>query len=125
MPDPVTVPVPDVVSLPRSEAEEKLKAVGLVGVVTTANSSTTPTGSVSSANPAAGTPVSPGSSVNLEVSSGPQQIKVPNVRGLTKSAAEVKLTDVGLMVGKVKSKYSHSVPDGGVTNTNPPMGTLV
>jgi len=125
MPDPATVPVPNVVNLPRSEAEEKLKAVGLVGVVTTANSSTTPTGSVSSANPAAGTLVSLGSSVNLEVSGEPQQIKVPNLRGLTKLAAEHELTKVGLVVGKVKSQHSDSVPIGDISSTNPDADTLV
>jgi beta-lactam-binding protein with PASTA domain len=53
MPASGTIDVPNVVGLPQSEAEAKLKRVGLVvGSVTTANSATTPTGSVSNTNPA-------------------------------------------------------------------------
>jgi hypothetical protein len=47
------IDLPNGVGLPESEAEAKLKSVGLVvGTVTTASSATTPTGSVSNTKPA-------------------------------------------------------------------------
>src|SRR5688572_12770606 len=89
MSDPETIPVPDVVGLTQSEAEAMLTNAGLVvGTVTTASSAKTPVGSVSSASPAAGTLVSSESPVHLEVSSGPAQVAVPDVAGLTQSEAE-------------------------------------
>jgi hypothetical protein len=126
MPDQETIAVPNVVSSTQSAAEAMLKSAGLVvGTVTPVNSTTSPIGTVSRANPAAGTPVSAGSSVNLEVSSGPQQVAVPDVVGLTRPAAEVILKNAGLAVGPVKTQHSNSVPAGGVSSTSPDAGTLV
>src|SRR5438067_9924449 len=82
MPDAATIPVPAVINLTQSQAEETLKGVGLVvGAVETASSVTTPVGSVSSANPAPGTLVSPGSSVDLVLSSSSalERVTVPDV----------------------------------------------
>jgi PASTA domain/Putative Ig domain len=134
MPDSGTTAVPDLVGLPQSAAEAKLKSVGLVvGTVTTASSSNVPKGNVSSADPAAGTPVSPGSPVNLEVSGGPAgapaggppQVAVPNVIGRTRGAAEAMLKSAGLVVGAVKTQHSHEVPADGISSTNPAPGTSV
>jgi hypothetical protein len=134
MADSGTVAVPELVGLPQSVAETKLNNAGLVlGTVTAVNSATTPTGSVSSADPAAGTLVSPGSTVNLEVSRGTAggaavgaaQVAVPNVVGLTRPAAEAILKSAGLGVGAVKTQHSNSVPDGGISSTEPDAGTLV
>jgi PASTA domain-containing protein/putative Ig domain-containing protein len=126
MSDQATIPVPDVVGLTQPEAEAKLKSAGLVvGSVTRASSATTPVGSVSSAIPATGAPVSPGSSVNLEVSSGLAQVAVPDVVGFTELAAETMLRSVGLTVDTVTKTSSNAVPAGGVISTNPPAGTLV
>jgi hypothetical protein len=65
------VSVPDVVGQTQSAAETAVTNAGLsVGNVTQQNSDTVPSGSVISQNPAAGTSVAPGSSVDLVVSSG-------------------------------------------------------
>jgi PASTA domain-containing protein/putative Ig domain-containing protein len=140
MADPGTVSVPRLVSLMQSSAEEMLKSAGLVvGAVTTVNSSTAPKGSVSGATPSPGALVSLGSAVNLEISSGPTQgtvpnvsgapqpaqVSVPNVVGLTRTAAEAILKSSDLVLGAVKTQHSNSVPDGGVSGTNPDAGTLV
>jgi hypothetical protein len=50
---------------------------------------------------------------------------VPNVVGLTRPAAEAILKSAGLVVGAVKTRHSNSVPDGGITSTDPDAGTLV
>ncbi|MDR4461199.1 MAG: PASTA domain-containing protein [Nitrospirales bacterium] len=64
--------VPDVMGLTQSNAETALSAAGLtVGIVTTANSETVPSGIVISQTPAAGIKVTPGSAVALVISSGP------------------------------------------------------
>ena len=51
-----------------------------------------PAGSVISQSPVGGTQVNTGSAVALVVSSGPPQVAVPNVVGLTQSAATTAIT---------------------------------
>src|SRR5258708_34816528 len=75
------ITVPDLVGLERSKAEEALTSAGLaVGAVRSVSNFTTPQGIVTNSSPVAGTPVPSGSTVNIDVSSGPeQQVPVPDV----------------------------------------------
>jgi len=152
MADSESVVVPSVVGLTQPDAEAKLKSAGfVVGATKTASSVSTPVGQVSSTDPAAGKSLSRGSAINLEVSSGPTsapvtpgsvavlpsaggvsaaqaaapQVNVPDVVGLTQSAAEMKLKTAGLKVGKVRTHHSDSVPSGGISAVNPDEGKLV
>jgi len=69
---PAQVAVPNVVGQTQAAATTAITGAGLVvGTVTTASSSTVPSGSVISESPVAGTQVNLGSAVNLVVSSGP------------------------------------------------------
>ena len=63
--------------------EAKLK----VGTVAQQTSNTVAPGSVISQDPASGSSLAEGSSVNLVISSGPQMVTVPNLQGLTQAAA--------------------------------------
>lgn len=133
------ITVPALVGLTQSAAEAALKSAGLaLGTVTTVSSASTQAGSVIDADPPAGTSVSSSSAVNLKVSSGPAvgvttasstqpaaQVAVPDVVGLTRSAAEAILKSAGLAVGAVKTHESNSVPAGGISDTHPDAGTLV
>ena len=56
---------------------------------------------------------------------GPEQVKVPEVAGLTRSVAEKRLTDAGLEVGKVTSFPSDSVAAGRVIAPGIAAGTPV
>jgi beta-lactam-binding protein with PASTA domain len=119
MADPATISVPDLVGQTQSEAEATLKRAGLaLGNVTKLSSPTRPIGSVSGTDPVAGASVTPGSAVNLQVSSGPPQVAaptvvgsaqpaapvaVPKMVGLTRSAAVERLKNAGLVVGAVKT----------------------
>src|SRR5262249_23715338 len=96
-----------------------------VGTVTTQSSTTVPSGSVISQNPAAGTQVVVGSTVALVVSSGPPQVAVPNVVGLTQAAAATAITNAGLTVGAITTASSTTVPSGSVISQNPTSGTQV
>ena len=77
---PGTVAVPNVVGDTQAAATTAITGAGLVvGTVTTQASSTVASGSVISESPTAGTQVSPGSAVNLVVSSGPPPLSAANV----------------------------------------------
>src|SRR5262249_21304423 len=92
--------VPNGVGLPRAAASTAITNAGLtVGTVMTASSTTVPAGSVISQNPTAGTQIVIGSAVALVVSTGPPQVAVPNVVGLTQAAASTAITNAGLTVG--------------------------
>lgn len=70
--------VPDVIDLPRTDAEAAIVAAGLaVGTVSTRNSATVPAGETISQSPVAGTQVPFGSGVDLVASSGPVVNNVP------------------------------------------------
>jgi len=122
---PVPVTVPNVVGLTQSAAASAIVAAGLtVGSVTQQASTTVPSGTVIRQNPVAGTSVQPGSAVDLVVS-GPAPITVPNVVGLTQSAATSAIIEAGLTVGQITQQASETVPAGTVIRQNPAAGTSV
>ena len=61
----------------------------------------------------------------LVVSSGPPQVAVPNVVGLTQAAATTAITGAGLTVGTVTTASSTTVPAGSVISQSPVGGTQV
>jgi hypothetical protein len=91
-------------------------------------SDTVPAGCVAGQNPAAGMVVASGSAVVLTIStgpSGPTQVQVPSVTGLTQSAAQSAITAVGLVVGTVTQATSDAVPEGSVISQSPAAGASV
>jgi beta-lactam-binding protein with PASTA domain len=80
---------------------------------------------VISQNPVAATQVNVGSAVALVVSSGPAQVAVPNVVGLTQTAATTTITGAGLTVGAIAMVQSTTVPAGVVISESPIAGALV
>ena len=121
-PAPVTIPVPDVAGLTQAAAETAITNAGLtVGSVSTANSDTVPAGNVISQTPAAATEVTPESTVDLVVSTGPATVfvTVPDVVGFTQAVAETEITNAGLVVGTVTTASSATVPAGEVIDQSP------
>jgi concanavalin A-like lectin/glucanase superfamily protein/Big-like domain-containing protein/PASTA domain-containing protein len=83
-PPPPPVTVPSVVGLTQSAAQTAITGAGLtVGTITTANSSTVPSGSVISQNPTGGTSAPAGSAVALTVSLGPTPPAAPPVLAMS------------------------------------------
>ncbi|HXD64657.1 MAG TPA: Stk1 family PASTA domain-containing Ser/Thr kinase [Solirubrobacteraceae bacterium] len=78
-----------------------------------------PPGIVVSESPAAGTKADKGSTVTLSVSSGPGNVSVPTVQGLTVSQAGKVLKRAGLKVSNVVQQSSGRFAAGQVTGTNP------
>jgi len=123
---PADTTVPGVVGLSQSDAEAAIIAAGLtVGTVTSANSDTVATGDVISQSPAGGTDVALSTEVDLVVSLGPLLVSVPDVGGLTQSAAEAAIIAEGLTIGTVTSANSDAVPAGDVISQSPAPGTSV
>ncbi len=125
--DEKTVEVIDVSGQEEAAAKNALEALGFAVTVTTAASDTVDEGKVISQNPAAGTMAPLGSGITLTVSSGPEivKVKVPDLRGMTKTAAEAKLVEVGLVCGAVTEVYSDTVTTGCVVSQSQSPDTEV
>jgi beta-lactam-binding protein with PASTA domain len=105
---PPQVPVPNVVGTTQTAATTAITSAGLVvGTVTQQASSTVASGTVISQSPAPATQVNPGSAVNIVVSTGPGQVAVPNVVGLTQAAATAAIANAGLVVASATQAYTN------------------
>ncbi|HUW19033.1 MAG TPA: PASTA domain-containing protein, partial [Sedimentisphaerales bacterium] len=118
--------VPDVQGMTQASAESTITSVDNLQVsVSTAYHDTVPADYVISQDPAAGTQVPVGSTVNILVSLGHAPVTVPDVRNTTEAQAEAALNAVGLNKGAVTTSYSDTVPADLVISSNPSGGTSV
>jgi serine/threonine-protein kinase len=121
-----TVAVPALVGLQQAAAETAIVAAGLVvGPATTLPSPIIPAGEVIAQTPAAGTVVTLGTRVNLTVSSGQGFVLVPNLIGMSQTAAAVALTAARLNLGTVTLRSSPTEPAGTVLSQSPVSGSAV
>jgi serine/threonine-protein kinase len=95
---PGQVRVPSVKDLPQERAIKELDKAGLKVTADPQPSDGVKRGFAIGTSPAAGTEVDRASRVRLFVSSGPEQISVPDVLGLTRESAETRITREGLDV---------------------------
>jgi beta-lactam-binding protein with PASTA domain len=120
----MTVAVPNVGGLNQAAATAAITGAKLmVGTVTQKASSTVATGNVISQDPANGSSLTQGSPVNLVISLGPQIATVPNVEGLTRTAATAAITEAKLMTGTVTQQTSNTVATGTVISQDPANGS--
>jgi beta-lactam-binding protein with PASTA domain len=121
---PCPVNVPNVVGQTQAGAGAALTAAGLtVGTVTQQCDNTVAAGLVISQNPLAGSPAPPGSPVDFVTSTGPCPVNVPNVVGLTQTAAGTNITGANLTVGTVTQQCDNTVAAGLVISQNPLAGS--
>jgi serine/threonine-protein kinase len=113
------VKIPDESGKDPTVAGAELGALNLKVAQATEASNTEPANKVTRTDPAAGTSVETGSKVTIYVSSGPQQVAVPNERGQTLATAQAALQAAGFTVTVSGSQN----PDGIVIGQNPSSGT--
>jgi eukaryotic-like serine/threonine-protein kinase len=120
---PGTVEVPLVTGLTEATATKALTRRGLNTDSTHKYSSTVPKGEVISSSPPDGTTVTKGSRVHLVISSGPQQVKVPDVTNQDTAAAHSAIHNAGLEY--TDDQVNSDQPKGTVIAQNPAGGTSV
>jgi beta-lactam-binding protein with PASTA domain len=121
---PEEVEVPSVVGLSRDSGEARITDVGLVPAVQEQESEE-PEGEVIAQDPAAGTELERGSTVTITVSSGIEEIVVPNVVGLGAGDAERQLRADGLVPVRRESEVTDPAEDGKVIDQRPAAGVQV
>ena len=119
------ITVPRVTGMSLEEAEQVLADAGLTTRVARRQpSSDVPAFSVISQDPEDGRRVTEGAVVALVISTGPEEVDVPTVVGLTREEADQLLIDAGLAVGEVGAEASETVPEGRVISQTPATGRL-
>jgi serine/threonine-protein kinase len=109
--------VPSLVGRPRDSAVAELTSAGLDAVVREVPSEKR-AGTVTAQDPRPGTVVVEGSSVRINVSSGPKPVAVPNVVGSSYDVAAAQLQLAGFTVGRVDVESDR--PAGEVVEQTPP-----
>ena len=116
-----TKAVPNLIGMREADAQEALQAEGLLpGDRETLNHARAPSGRVVWQDPPAGVVVPEGTSIQLSVSQGQQQIPVPDVANYTGELARVLIESAGLIPLVVRVQTP--LPAGEVENTRPRAG---
>jgi serine/threonine-protein kinase len=120
---PGTARVPSVAGLPTKVAINELEKQDLKATVEARTSDSVDKGLAIRTVPSAGTEVNKGERVTLFISSGPQQVAVPDVTGLSRDSAEAELVGAGLdpTIREQESKESKDQ----VISQSPSAGTKV
>jgi serine/threonine-protein kinase len=116
------VDVPDVTKRDVNAARDLLEGKNFQVVVNPKSDDTVPVDQVIDQSPKGGTKAPRGSTVTVTVSSGRQQVPVPNVAGRDQSAAANILGQAGFNVS-TQTTSSDTVTAGSVIRTEPSAGT--
>jgi eukaryotic-like serine/threonine-protein kinase len=121
---PELVAVPSVIGLSRDSAEAQISEAGMVPAVQE-QESPEPEGEVIGQDPSAGTELRRGSTVTITVSTGIEQVVVPDVVGLGAGDAERQLRAEGLSPVRRETEVTEPAQDGQVIDQRPGAGVEV
>ena len=115
-------PVPDVVGREAAVAVRELERAGLQVEQRNVASEDVRRGRVADQDPDAGQEVAEDSVVIISISTGPPQVAVPDVVGISRQEAQTALRAAGFRV-RVQRRYSDAVAEDEVIATDPAAGT--
>ena len=115
--------VPDVTGLGPRRAARELRDAGFVFTIDEDASDDVPKGRIIRQSPPGGTRAPVGSRIRLIQSSGPEQVDVPDVVGLSRNSAEAELERAGL--GADIEEEESDEPKDDVIRQTPAAGTTV
>jgi beta-lactam-binding protein with PASTA domain/predicted Ser/Thr protein kinase len=118
------IAVPDVIGQSFEDARSALQAEGF-NVRRTNQNSNIPPNTVIDTRPAAGSEQQRGTTINVIVSKGPQDVAVPNVEGLDEAAAQQQIQRAGLTASVSDEPTDDPANDGFVLAQDPPGGDRV
>jgi serine/threonine-protein kinase len=117
------IPVPPVVGMTEEDARQTIQDAGLqVGDVTRRPDPDHDEGIVIESNPVAGVEIGAAIPVHLVVSSGPEEVTIPDVTDMTERDAITELTQLGLLFN-VDEEFSNEVVRDVVIRQDPAAGT--
>ncbi|AWK70223.1 MULTISPECIES: Stk1 family PASTA domain-containing Ser/Thr kinase [Rhodococcus] len=120
------VTMPDVTNQNADEAETTLQNLGFRVARQQKPDAVVATGNVITTRPVGGVQVDEGSTITLEVSSGPEQVKVPRLAGLSQQEAQQELNAVGLRLDTAVARAPSSPSEiDTVIDQNPSSGASI
>ncbi|BAH51758.1 Stk1 family PASTA domain-containing Ser/Thr kinase [Rhodococcus opacus] len=120
------VTMPDVTNQAADDAETTLQNLGFRVSRQQKPDAVVATGNVITTRPVGGVQVDEGSTITLEVSSGPEQVKVPRLAGLTQDEAQQELNAVGLRLDTAVARAPSDASDvDKVIQQNPSSGASI
>ena len=124
-PDSVTLP-DNLVGMSPDDARKAIEALGLKWELDASKvaSDTVPEGKIAQTNPSPGSKVKAGQTIRAYLSSGSDQVDVPDLSGMTQDQARSTLKSVGLELGNVTSVDSEKEKDR-IVEQDPATGTKV
>ncbi|MBI4171651.1 MAG: PASTA domain-containing protein, partial [Actinobacteria bacterium] len=122
---PKQVEVPNVVGLPYDSAVTVLGAAGFDVSKNEVSSNDAAAGFVVGQDPDGRVPAPKGSTVTLQVSTGPSSSAVPDVSNLDETSASETLESAGFKVRVKTEDTTDPALDGVVVSQDPPAGTVV
>jgi len=118
------VTVPNVVGKQLESAKHTLESENLRVNIEEAFDAKVPAGQVVSQYPEAGAIVKEQRTITIYISKGGEAVNIPDLRGLARRDAELKLKNLGLQLGRIDEQFSDQ-PFDIVINQNPRQGTQV
>ena len=120
------VGIPDLANRPAAQAQDELQKAGFSVAIQQKSDGKTANGNVIETQPLGGSRAPKGSTVTVQVSTGPTQIPVPRLARLTQQQAEQQLSALGLQLDPKVGHDASSVEDKDkVVNQNPPEGSKI
>ncbi len=119
----VTIPILE--DFVQADAEERLDGIGLLHEVVEEPSADVEAGRVIRTDPTANTEVAEGSTVTLYVSTGPDEVQVPDVHGMAQQDAIDALEAAGVNVTGFESDNDPDIEADRATRTEPAAGSSV
>ncbi|WP_040816996.1 Stk1 family PASTA domain-containing Ser/Thr kinase [Nocardia jiangxiensis] len=120
------VGIPDLANRPAAQAQDELQKAGFSVAIQQKSDGKTASGNVIETQPLGGSRAPKGSTVTVQVSTGPAQIPVPRLARLTQQQAEQQLSALGLQLDPKVGRDASSVEDKDkVVNQNPPEGSKI
>ena len=123
LPQNPNVAIIDVTNQTLEDGSQALSDLGFVVIQEEATSDTIPTGHIISTDPKAGIEAPKGTQVKVVVSTGPSEVAVPSLLGLTEEEAKTALAAAGLEIGTISQGTSPTAPAGKVIESSPEVGT--
>lgn len=124
-PGPGSVTLPTFINSTYADANAQANGLGIVLAPTYVKQNNAADGTIVGQDPPAGTIVSQGSTVKVDVVSGKDLVSVPSIVGLTESAAIQALVSANLQLGTRSEDFDPVVPAGSIIRQGLPAGLSV
>ncbi len=120
------IAVPKIVGMDIKQADAELSKLGLVlKVIGRENNDQADPDTIISQDPDTGRKVKKGREIEVIISQGVAQVKVPNISGVTINDATTRLSNKGLNLGTIEPVYDEKYADGIVISQDPLPDTTV